>query len=181
MDVTLFTSKCVSEQPDRVLACSINREPGYLLDFGDVGHAQVLPIAKLDYFPFLSWKTRDSVFHTHTFRAVPRTGIGYVLPLHIRSKINRGGPSVEIGADIARARIEVSKGLAFSLVKSPTPYKAEKDFLSCVLGIFFGRKTSCAVAEHLVIVIFCKLLGHEGCFRRATSRNDARFFGTSLV
>ena len=91
-------------------------------------------------------------------------GIGNVLPLDIQQRIERDSLSVEIGANVARARVEISERLAVPFIKGMAFHKTKEHFLRCILGIFPERKPSCAIAEHFVVVVFRELRSKKGSF-----------------
>lgn len=96
-------------------------------------------------------------------RTVLSGWVRHVFPFDIRSKIAGDAFSVEIGTNVTCARVEVSEWLVIALVKSTAPHKAEEYLLRCILGILFGGKTPCAIAEYLVVMIFRELFRQNRC------------------
>ena len=106
----------------------------------------------------------DSLCDAHAFRVVWSAGIGNVLLLDVQQRIERDSLSVEIEANVARARIEISERLAVPFIKGMAFHKTEEHFLRCILSIFPGRKPSCAIAEHFFVMVFREPRSKKGCF-----------------
>lgn len=85
------------------------------------------------------------------------------LPIQYPFEDRRGRLFGRNRTNVTCARVEVSEWLVIALVKSTAPHKAEEYLLRCILGILFGGKTPCAIAEYLVVMIFRELFRQNRC------------------